>query len=55
MADNGNNSGGGDVVDRLADEGGPMETEIEEQQPAGAVEGIGAAVAARGDDEGDQE
>ncbi|KAI8530288.1 hypothetical protein RHMOL_Rhmol11G0045100 [Rhododendron molle] len=52
MADNGNNGGGGDVVDHPADEGVPMETEIEMQQPTRAVEGVGAVVT--GGSNGDQ-
>ncbi|KAI8524694.1 hypothetical protein RHMOL_Rhmol13G0168300 [Rhododendron molle] len=44
MADHGSNSGGGEVVDRPEDVGGPMETETEDQQPAGFIEGISAVV-----------
>ncbi|KAI8535521.1 hypothetical protein RHMOL_Rhmol10G0180400 [Rhododendron molle] len=37
MADHGGNSGGGEVVNRPEDAGGPMETETEDQQPVGVV------------------
>lgn len=54
MADEGNGNGGGDVVDRPKDEGGPMEVEAEEQQPVGAAEGFSAEVRGGEDDGGEQ-
>lgn len=54
MADHNNGSGGGDVVDRPEDEGGPMVVEREEQQLVGAVEGLGAEVAEGDGDGSDQ-
>lgn len=54
MADEGNGNGGGDVVDRPKDEGGPMEVEAEEQQPVGAAEGFSAEVGGGEDDGGEQ-
>ncbi|KAI8563794.1 hypothetical protein RHMOL_Rhmol03G0136800 [Rhododendron molle] len=50
MADHAGNSGSGENVDRPEDAGGPMETEIEHQRPAGVVEGINAVVTSGGDD-----
>ncbi|KAI8535753.1 hypothetical protein RHMOL_Rhmol10G0198300 [Rhododendron molle] len=55
MAEHGGNGSGGEVINRPEDAGGPMETETEDQQPAGAVESTSAVVAEGGDGSGDQQ
>lgn len=51
MADKGNGGDGGDVVDRLEDEGGPIEIETEDRTTTMEVASQGATVEG-GDDEG---
>ncbi|KAI8571882.1 hypothetical protein RHMOL_Rhmol01G0154500 [Rhododendron molle] len=49
MADCGDTSGGGEVVDLLEDRGGPMATKTAEQKPEEAVASTGAVATSGGD------
>ncbi|KAI8547468.1 hypothetical protein RHMOL_Rhmol07G0198200 [Rhododendron molle] len=51
MADHGDGSGGGEVIGRPEDRGGPMAIESTEQRPEEAVVSMGAAAASGGDNE----
>ncbi|KAI8530228.1 hypothetical protein RHMOL_Rhmol11G0039800 [Rhododendron molle] len=55
MADHGDNSGDGDVVDRPEDRGGPMETQTEDQQLAEGTECTNAVVTESGGGGRDQQ